>query len=115
MGGDDVTLERAGSAQPASAASSDLVGHTLLHFKIVERLGAGGIGVVFRAFDTKLRRDVALKVLSARYLADDRNKELIFREARSAAAVTHPNIAAIHDVHSHVRLPFGPAAGNSDI
>jgi serine/threonine protein kinase len=57
------------------------------------------MGVVYRAIDEKLRRSVAIKLLSARYMADERNKELIFREARSAAALTHPNIAAIHEVH----------------
>jgi serine/threonine protein kinase len=93
--------ETKGTPAPATARSpiADLAGRQLLHFKIVERLGAGGMGVVYRAFDTKLRRDVAIKALSARYLADDRNKELIFREARSAAAVSHPNIAAIYEVH----------------
>jgi serine/threonine-protein kinase len=96
--------------EPTQAAArppiGDLVGRQLLHFKIVDRLGAGGMGVVYRAFDSKLRRDVAIKALSARYLADDRNKELIFREARSAAAVSHPNIAAIYEVHDLEEAAF---------
>jgi serine/threonine protein kinase len=100
--------ETKGTPAPATARSpiADLAGRQLLHFKIVERLGAGGMGVVYRAFDTKLRRDVAIKALSARYLADDRNKELIFREARSAAAVSHPNIAAIYEVHDLEEAAF---------
>ncbi len=99
------TLERSPSDELAShprasgAAASDLVGRSLLHFRVVERLGEGGMGVVYRAVDEKLRRSVALKVLSARYLADDRNSELLFREARAAASVGHPNIGAIHELH----------------
>src|ERR1700733_10610322 len=84
---------------PEALTEHDLTGRTLLHFHVVERLGAGGMGVVYKAIDEKLRRPVALKVLSAKYVVDSRNKELIFREARSAAAVHHPNIATIYDVH----------------
>jgi eukaryotic-like serine/threonine-protein kinase len=76
----------------------DLVGKDLLHFHVLERLGQGGMGVVYRALDTRLRRLVALKVLGPRYFADEHSKALVFREARSAAAVNHPNLAAIYDV-----------------
>ena len=95
-------------AQPpgAGSAGAELVGRRLLHFRVVERIGEGGMGVVYKAIDEKLRRPVALKVLSARYLSDDRNKRLLFREARSAAAVTHPNIAAIYDVHEDGGVAF---------
>ena len=57
------------------------------------------MGVVYKAIDQKLRRAVAVKVLGPRYIADDRNKGLIFREARSAASLAHPNIAAIYELH----------------
>lgn len=87
-------------------AEDKLVGHQLLHFRVVERLGAGGMGVVYRAFDEKLQRAVALKVLAAKFLVDDRNKGLILREARSAAAVHHPNIATIYDVHDAPEAAF---------
>jgi serine/threonine-protein kinase len=109
--GESRTLEREGGDPSAShprarsagdgggGGGSDLVGRTLLHFRVVERLGEGGMGVVYKAIDEKLRRPVALKALASRYLVDDRNRELIFREARSAAALSHPNIAAIHEVH----------------
>jgi eukaryotic-like serine/threonine-protein kinase len=93
------TLARFGPAE-------QLVGRRLLHFHVVERLGAGGMGVVYKAIDEKLRRPVALKVLAAKYLVDDRNKGLIFREARSAAAVHHPNIATIYDVHDVPEAAF---------
>ena len=94
-------VARAPRLHPPAGASAepDLVGRTLLHFHVVERLGAGGMGVVYKALDEKLRRPVALKVLSARLLADGRHRETLLREARSAAAVNHPNIAAIHEVH----------------
>jgi serine/threonine protein kinase len=85
-----------GAADPPEP---DLIDRTLLHFHIVERLGAGGMGVVYKAIDEKLRRPVAIKVLSARLLGDERHRETLLREARSAAAVNHPNIAAIHEVH----------------
>jgi serine/threonine-protein kinase len=85
---------------------TDLVGRTLLHFRVVERLGEGGMGVVYKATDEKLKRPIALKVLGERYLFDDRNKQLLLREARSAAAVSHPNIASIHDVHDTGDIAF---------
>jgi serine/threonine-protein kinase len=76
----------------------------LLHFRIAKRLGEGGMGVVYQAFDEKLRRVVAVKVLLASYGADERRR--LFREARSAAAVTHPNIAAVYEVHEEAEPPF---------
>jgi hypothetical protein len=97
---DSHTLDKAGAPSArAESLDGELVGRSLLHFRIVARLGAGGMGVVYRAIDDKLRRSVAIKVLAPGYLIDDRNKELIFREARSAAALNHPNIAAIHELH----------------
>jgi serine/threonine protein kinase len=77
----------------------DLVGGALLHFRIVQLLGAGGMGLVYKAIDEKLRRPVAIKVLSARLLADERHRDTLLREARNAAAVNHSNIASIHEVH----------------
>jgi hypothetical protein len=104
---DDETLESERARREATAPlPTDLIGRVLLHFRVLERLGGGGMGVVYRAFDTKLRREIALKILSPRYLADDRNRGLIFREARSAAALTHPNIAAIYDVHDVDSIAF---------
>ena len=105
---DGSTLQRPGPIEPSAPTGSagDLVGRTILQFRVGARLGEGGMGVVYKAHDDKLRRDVALKVLASRYLADDRNKELIFREARSAAAVTHPNVAAIYDVHEAAGIAF---------
>ncbi len=70
----------------------------LAHFVIKDRLGQGGMGIVYRAWDEKLRRSVALKVLPSAFEADPEKRRRFLREARSAAAITHANIAAIHDI-----------------
>src|SRR3984957_8852782 len=76
----------------------DLLGHSLAHFRIVEKIGEGGMGVVYRATDEKLRREVALKVLPESFAKDEDRRRRFLREARSAAAITHANIATVHDV-----------------
>jgi hypothetical protein len=68
------------------------------HFRIVEKLGEGGMGVVYRAMDQKLGRPVALKVLPARVLHDPRRRKRLLREARAAAAVRHSGIATVYEV-----------------
>ena len=70
----------------------------LAHFRIVERLGVGGMGVVYRAEDEKLRRTVALKVLLRELDAIDEHRTRFLSEARSAAAITHPHVATIYEV-----------------
>jgi hypothetical protein len=73
-------------------------GQTLSHYRILAKIGAGGMGIVYKAQDVKLRRDVALKVLPPHLVSDPERRGRFLREARSAAAVTHPNIATIHQV-----------------
>jgi serine/threonine-protein kinase len=73
----------------------------LAHFRIVEKLGEGGMGIVYKAFDERLERTVALKVLPASFAGNEERKRRFLREARSAAAVTHANIATLHDVREH--------------
>ena len=68
------------------------------HFRIIGRLGAGGMGVVYRATDEKLRREVALKVLPASVATDPERRARFLREARAAAAVTHANIATVYEI-----------------
>ncbi len=82
----------------AGATTSELVGQVLGRYRVTARIGAGGMGVVYRATDTELRRDVALKVLPVELMADPERRQRFQREARSAAAVTHANIATVYDV-----------------
>jgi tetratricopeptide (TPR) repeat protein len=76
----------------------DLIGKTLGRYRIEAKIGQGGMGVVFRATDEKLRRPVALKVLSDGLVTDADRRRRFLREARLAAAIAHPNIATVHDI-----------------
>jgi serine/threonine protein kinase len=75
-----------------------MIGQTLKHYRIEELLGMGGMGVVYRARDTKLQRPVALKLLKPELVADPVRKSRFLVEAQSAAAVTHPAIASVYDI-----------------
>src|SRR5574342_525264 len=75
-----------------------MIGRELSHFRILDRIGEGGMGVVYRAEDEKLQRVVALKVLPAERLTDEERRLRFVREARIAAAITHPNIAVVHEI-----------------
>jgi serine/threonine-protein kinase len=70
----------------------------LAHYRIINRLGAGGMGEVYVAEDTKLGRRVAIKVLPAESATDEDAQKRLIREARAAANLDHPNICAIHEV-----------------
>ena len=73
-----------------------MIGETLGHYKLEEQIGAGGMGVVYRATDTKLGRQVAIKVLPEKFARDAERLARFKREARLLAALNHPHIAAIH-------------------
>jgi len=83
---------------PAASANPGLVGSTLSHYLIEAHIGSGGMGEVYLARDLRLRRAVAIKVLPSALTRDADRKRRFIEEARAAAAIEHPNIAAIHDV-----------------
>ena len=78
-----------------------MIGKNLAHYEIVDLLGEGGMGVVYRARDPRLGRDVAVKVLDASLVASHEARARFEREARAVAALSHPNVLAIHDVGEH--------------
>ena len=75
-----------------------MIGQRLEHFRIVEKIGAGGMGVVYRAHDERLDRDVAIKVLPAQSFRDPASRARLLREARIASKLNHPHICTIHEL-----------------
>jgi len=88
-----------------------VIGQTISHYRIIEKLGRGGMGEVYLAEDKRLARKVAIKFLPAEVATDERAKQLLLREAKTAATLDHPNICAIYEIgqednHSFIVLQY---------
>ncbi len=83
-----------------------MIGKTLSHYRIVEKIGAGGMGEVYRAHDERLERDVALKVLPTGTLADEANRKRFRKEALALSKLNHPHIATVHDFDTQAGTDF---------
>jgi serine/threonine protein kinase len=89
-----------------AATPSLTPGQLLGHFRLIEEIGAGGIGIVFRARDTRLERDVAVKVLNAKTLTDATARKRFRREALILSRLNHPNVEAVYDFHTEQGLDY---------
>jgi TolB-like protein/Tfp pilus assembly protein PilF len=83
-----------------------MIGETVTHYRILDKIGEGGMGVIYRAEDTRLGRQVAVKFLSAKLSQDSAALERFQREARAASSLSHPHICALYDIGRYGDLPF---------
>ena len=104
----DKSTTSPGNTRPLSSSIDPLAGRVLSHYRLEERLGAGGMGMLYRATDLKLGRAVAIKLLARHLVSDETAKARFVREARAASALDHPNIATIYEIGEEPRLPPAP-------
>ncbi|MCH8873035.1 serine/threonine protein kinase, partial [candidate division KSB1 bacterium] len=90
----------------------EMVGKTILHYEILSKLGEGGMGVVYKAEDTKLKREVAIKFLPRQIAVSDEERKRFKIEAQAAAALNHPNIATIHAIEE---VKLAPAEAGDEM
>jgi len=79
---------------------------TLAHYSIISKIGAGGMGEVYRAHDTRLDREVAIKILTANFADDADRMKRFEQEARATSALNHPNILTVYDIGTHKGSPY---------
>src|SRR6266568_1026221 len=99
-------LDCSGLASISTSQDDSMDSQVVAHYRILTQLGAGGIGEVYLAEDTKLDRRVAIKFLSAKTVDDDHAKKRLIREAQAAAKLDHPNICSIYEVGEEAGRTF---------
>ena len=91
---------------PVAEASKSMLGRTISHYKVVEKIGQGGMGVVYKAEDLDLDRFVALKFLAPHLADNEEGSRRFVQEAKAAAALDHPNICTIHEINQEENRTF---------